>query len=89
VDDNTTLYALLLRKILAGENVDHDKDGYYLAASGFVAWDYLYASIAQALYRRGLVDDPVVHDADDLMLKRMGEALNCRTDWVPVSLGGR
>jgi hypothetical protein len=69
--------------------VDHDKNGYYLAASGSVMWDDLYASIAQALHRRGLIDDAQIHDADDAVLSKMAEALGCPQEFVHVSLGGR
>ncbi|KAJ7826053.1 hypothetical protein B0H14DRAFT_1277479 [Mycena olivaceomarginata] len=39
--DNTTLYLQLLRRILAGDDVPHGKNGYYLASSGSIVWDEL------------------------------------------------
>ncbi|EMR67909.1 putative nad dependent epimerase dehydratase family protein [Eutypa lata UCREL1] len=89
VIDNTNLYIELLRKILAGENPDHGKNGYYLASSGSVAWDDLYAAMAKSLARRGVITDESVALADDEALEKMGTGLGAPKDYVPWQLGGK
>lgn len=89
VTDTATLYLALLRAILAGENPGHGKYGYYLAASGSIAWDDVYASIATALEKRGIVDDSSITTADDEILEKMGAALGCPKEIVKVQLSGR
>lgn len=87
--DNTNLYLEILRKILAGDNPDHGKDGFYLAASGSVAWDDLYAAMAKSLARRGVVADDSVALADDEALEKMAVGLSAPKDFVPWLLGGK
>ena len=80
----------LLRKMLLGETgLGYGRNGYYLAASGSVAWDDLYAAMGKRLAERGVVDDATVVDADDEALERIGEALGRPKDFVPVEMGGR
>ncbi|KAK8052314.1 hypothetical protein PG993_003699 [Apiospora rasikravindrae] len=95
--DNTNLYLAILRRILAGggegegEGLGSGRNGYYLAASGSVAWDDLYAAMAAALAQRGddIVDDAEVETADSAALEKMGKALGCPADLVAVHLGGK
>ncbi|KAJ4172715.1 hypothetical protein NW754_002918 [Fusarium falciforme] len=89
VVDNTNLYIEILRGILENKDIGHGKKGYYLAASGSVAWDDIYSQFAKALAKRGLVDDETVRDADDEALDGMATALNCSRDFVAVQLGGK
>lgn len=86
--DNSTLYLELLRAILAGQNPGSGKHGYYLAASGSVAWLDLYEALAASLAKRGLVDDPTVEQASEEVLEKMGAALGYPKEFVPFSLGG-
>jgi hypothetical protein len=81
----------LLEHILSGSDPGHDEQGYYLASPGSVAWDDIYSAMAKELKKRGLVDDETVHDAssDEVVLKKMGEALDCPPDFVAVQLGGK
>ncbi|GKZ38659.1 hypothetical protein AbraIFM66950_010995 [Aspergillus brasiliensis] len=88
IQDTVSLYLELVRKMLLGEEFDSGKRGYYLAASGTVAWDDLYTAMAQRLAERGVVEDAKVGDADDAVLEEMGEALGRPKDFVPVELGG-
>ncbi|KAH9903842.1 hypothetical protein F4778DRAFT_101825 [Xylariomycetidae sp. FL2044] len=87
--DNTTLYIQILRKILAGENPPHGKEGYYLASPGSVVWDDLYAAMATALAKRNIVDDASVALADDQIIGKMAEAMKISPEYVPFSLGGK
>ncbi|RYP01227.1 hypothetical protein DL764_006265 [Monosporascus ibericus] len=89
VVDNTNLYIELLRRILSGENPGYGKNGYYLAASGSVAWDDLYSAMAKSLAKRNVVTDDSVVLADDEALEKMASALGVPKDFVPLSLGGR
>jgi hypothetical protein len=40
-----------------------------------IAWEDVYAAIAGALYRKGVIDSPELTLADDTILKTMGPAL--------------
>ncbi|PYI09578.1 NAD(P)-binding protein [Aspergillus sclerotiicarbonarius CBS 121057] len=89
IQDTVSLYLLLLGKMLqGGTDLGSGKNGYYLAASGSVAWDDLYGAMGKRLAERGVVDDATVVDADDAALELMGEALGRPKDFVPVEMGG-
>jgi hypothetical protein len=60
-----------------------------LASPGSVAWEDIYASMAKALAKNGIVDDEKVEKANDVVLVKMGEALGCPKELVGVMLGGR
>ncbi|KAI1374350.1 NAD(P)-binding protein [Hypoxylon crocopeplum] len=87
--DNTTMYIELLRKILAGENPSHGKNGYYLASPGSVAWDDMYTAVAAALAKRSVIGDELVVSADEQILERMGAAIGYPKEFVPLQLGGK
>ncbi|KAF7553409.1 hypothetical protein G7Z17_g3644 [Cylindrodendrum hubeiense] len=89
VDDTAALYIDILKKILAEENVDSGSNGYYLAASGSVAWDDLYDAFAQSLAKRGIVEDSQVTLADDAALEKMAKGLSCPKEFVRVQIGGK
>ncbi|KAF2257670.1 NAD(P)-binding protein [Lojkania enalia] len=88
VIDNAALYLQILCHILADEEIGFGKQGYYLASPGSVAWDDLYSAIAKALAKRNVVDDEHVKEADGEALQKMGQALKCNPDIVPVLLSG-
>jgi hypothetical protein len=88
VDDNTGLYLQILRRILDGSNPPSGKNGYYLAASGSVAWVDLYSSMAKSLAQRGEVDDDKVEPASDHALAGVAKALGCPKELVPLQIGG-
>jgi hypothetical protein len=79
----------LLRAILSGKEPGYGKNGYYLAATGSVAWDDIYASFAKALAKRDSVDEGEVKAADDGALQKMGDAFGCLKGFVPIQLGGK
>ena len=86
--DNTTLYIDLLRKIVVGETPGYGKNGYYLAASGSVAWDDIYSAMAKGLAKRKAVSDDSVVRADSETIEKMGTALGCPPEMVAVQIGG-
>ncbi|KAK5267527.1 hypothetical protein LTR96_007560 [Exophiala xenobiotica] len=86
--DNTKLYLDLLRQILSDKSPGCGKNGYYLASPGSVAWEDLYAGIAKALAKRGVIPDASVEPASDKAMTDMGEALGCPKELVPLQLGG-
>ncbi|KAK8009951.1 NAD(P)-binding protein [Apiospora arundinis] len=89
--DNTNLYLDITRRILKGDDsLGSGRNGYYLAASGSVAWDDLYAAMAAALAKRGdnVIDDARIEKADGSVLEKMGEALGCPAELVSLHLGG-
>ena len=61
--------------MLDGEEIRHGKQGYYLASPGQVAWQDIYAALAQALHRKGAIDSAELTPADDEILEKMGPAL--------------
>lgn len=87
--DNTTLYFDILRMILTGGDPGHGRNGYFLASPGGVAWEDIYAAMAAALARRGIVADDSVMPASLQVLERIGEALGCPAEFVPVQIGGK
>ncbi|KAK7423256.1 hypothetical protein QQZ08_009152 [Neonectria magnoliae] len=89
VDDTASLYIEILRKILAEEDIDYGSKGYYLAASGSVAWDDLYEAMAKPLANRGIIDDSEIGFADDTALTKMAKGLGSPKDLVRVQLGGK
>jgi len=88
IHDNTSLYLEIMRAILAGDNIGHGKNGYFLAASGDIVWDDLYSAMAKGLVNRGIVENDSVEDADEAALTNMGKALQCPKDFVGVQLSG-
>jgi hypothetical protein len=88
VRDNTAVYVKLLESILSRQDVGYGKNGYYLASSGSVAWRDIYVAMAKALAERKMVDSSEVQRADDALLEKIGQALGCPKDLVPVQIGG-
>lgn len=86
--DNTTLYLALVSSILTGNHPNQKKCGYYLAASGNVAWVDLYQAIGEALVKRGIISEAVVERADERALDRMAEGLKIPREMVALQLGG-
>jgi hypothetical protein len=78
----------LLRKILSEEQIGHNQEGYYLASPGAVAWSDLYKRVAEALAKRGVVEDDTLHEASVESLEEAGKALGCPKEFVPVEMGG-
>lgn len=89
VVDNANLYIRLLSNILNGETIGHGQQGYYLAASGSVAWDDLYSAMAKSLVQRGVIGSDDVPLADESALEKMAAALGAPKAFVAPSLGGR
>ncbi|KAH8703413.1 hypothetical protein BGW36DRAFT_393760 [Talaromyces proteolyticus] len=87
--DNTTLYVEMLRNMLLNIDIGYNKNGFYLAASGSVAWEDIYKSMATALAKRNLVDDDIVSQADNAVLEKMAEGLGAPSNLVNVMLGGK
>lgn len=54
-----------------------------------MAWDDLYDVFARSLAKRNIVDDETVHDANEAVLEKMGQALACPKELVPVQLSGK
>ncbi|KAK5991928.1 hypothetical protein PT974_05318 [Cladobotryum mycophilum] len=88
ISDTGSLYIAILRTILAGGDPGHGKNGYFLAASGSVAWDDIYTSIAVAMKKRGIIQDSNIRLANDEILEKIGVALGSSKQYVPLQLGG-
>ncbi|PVH77053.1 NAD(P)-binding protein [Cadophora sp. DSE1049] len=88
VSDNSTLFIRILHGILTGEKIGSGKIGYYLASPGSVAWDDLYAAMAQSLAKRNVIKSAAVEQATDAHLVKMGAGIGCPRDIVVVQLGG-
>lgn len=87
ISDNTALYLQILRSILEGKNIGHGRNGYYLAASGSIAWDDIYAAMALALKVRGIIEDETVAPVDDIALVKMAQGLNTDPSLVAMRVG--
>ena len=86
--DTVTLYADLLRSMLAGKDIDYGRNGYYLASSGNVAWSDIYTAMAKALVKRGAVDTAEVGEVSDEVLEQAAKVFECPKAFVPVQMGG-
>ena len=73
---------------MSGKEIGNGKSGYYLAASGTVAWNDIYTAMARGLAARKIVHSDKVELIDDQALEGMGEALKCPKDMVSLFLGG-
>ncbi|KAF4870042.1 hypothetical protein CGCSCA1_v010769 [Colletotrichum siamense] len=89
ISDNTSLYIALARAILSGSNPDHGKFGYYLASSGSANWDEIYAAVAKAMAKRGVIDDDTVAPVTDEALRKMSDALNVEPASAVSKVGGK
>ncbi|KAL4811973.1 hypothetical protein BDW67DRAFT_194067 [Aspergillus spinulosporus] len=76
--DTTTLYSQILQQILSGHEIGHGKEGFYLAASGCIAWDDIYS----------LIQDATVEEADEEALEKMEKGLDPGNGNVRIQLGG-
>ncbi|KAK6443063.1 hypothetical protein LTR95_000778 [Oleoguttula sp. CCFEE 5521] len=86
--DTVTLYAHLLSRMATGKDIGYNKNGYYMAAAGSLPWVDIYAAMAKALAKRGVVDSPEVGDVSDDALEKVAQAMKCPKVFVPVSMGG-
>ena len=82
------LYLSIMRNILSDQNIGYGKNGYYLAASGSVSWNDIYCAMAKGLAKRNVIETDEVSLTDDVVLEKMGAALGCPKDMVPLFLGG-
>jgi hypothetical protein len=74
VVDTTNLYLQIPRRILAGPDIGYGRRGFYLAGSGSMRWNDVYKAFAEALAKRGVVDNAQVEQADDTALARIGRS---------------
>ncbi|KAF0323271.1 nad dependent epimerase dehydratase family protein [Colletotrichum asianum] len=89
ISDNKALYLQILRSIFEGKNIGYGRNGYYLAASGSIAWDDIYAAMALALKVRGIIEDETVAPVDDIALVKMAQGLNTDPSLVAMRVGGK
>jgi hypothetical protein len=61
--------------MLDEKEIPHGKQGYYLCSPGLIAWQDIYAALANALYKRGLIDSAELTPANDTILEKMAPAL--------------
>lgn len=54
-----------------------------------MAWDDLYSAMAKGLAKRNAVDDETVKNADEAVIEKMGQAISCPKELVPVQLSGK
>lgn len=88
VRDNTRLYAQLLAKMLAGDDIPHGTTGYYLASPGSVAWADVYDSAAKALTSQGVIKNDEVGAFSEDWLGEAAKALDCERPMVSFQMGG-
>lgn len=74
--------------MLLNEDIPNGRTGYYLPSSGFIAWSDIYAVVAKALAKRGVVDSGEVAEVSQESLERAAKALGCGIELVPFQTGG-
>ncbi|KAJ0281952.1 hypothetical protein Brms1b_006737 [Colletotrichum noveboracense] len=89
VVDNATLYLQILRAILNGDNPGSGKNSYYLASAGSVEWDALYAAMAKALFKRGIIPTDEVVQADQKAVDIMAKGMGVDASLVEMGLAGK
>ncbi|KAF4829480.1 hypothetical protein CGCTS75_v006752 [Colletotrichum tropicale] len=89
VTDNATLYLQILRSILNGDSPGSGKNGYYLASAGSVVWDDLYAAMAKALLKRGIISTDEVVQADQKAVDIMAGGMGVYASLVEMGLAGK
>jgi len=92
LQDLVSLYMILLKSILAGNNTPSGKkDGYYFAENGVFTWKALYEGIASRLAVLGYFKDPQTtltkRTEDDI--QRAGEILGIPPASVRLSVAGK
>ena len=60
ISDVAKFYALVLRKILAGEEIPNGRQGYYFLDAGEVSWGQISQAIGKAGSSQGLFSSPEV-----------------------------
>ncbi|RAK95308.1 uncharacterized protein BO80DRAFT_419219 [Aspergillus ibericus CBS 121593] len=85
--DTATLYLEILRKILSGIDIGYGKNGSFLASSGSISWNDVYAAFAKALAKRHVIDTDVVTQAEESDLAKMADGLGVAPSAVQVLLG--
>ncbi|KAJ3955876.1 hypothetical protein N0V92_007590 [Colletotrichum tropicale] len=86
---NATLYLQILRSILNGDSPGSGKNGYYLASAGSVVWDDLYAAMAKALLKRGIISIDEVVQADQKAVDIMAGGMGVDASLVEMGLAGK
>lgn len=89
INDTAELYAQLLRRLLASDDIPAGKNGFYLASSGPVAWLDIYSAAARALHKRGVIDSSEVGEVSDAALEKAAEVLPGGKAMVPFHMGGK
>lgn len=79
----------MIKAIVTDQNPDYGQQGYYLASSGKVLWDDIYASIAKALKKRGVISSCKVENMTDEALTKIAAAQGVDTPSVRVKMAGR
>ncbi|KAJ4983057.1 hypothetical protein SVAN01_11435 [Stagonosporopsis vannaccii] len=87
--DTVAFYMALVRAIATGQDPGHGKQGYYLMSSGSVQWDEIYAAIATALKKRGVVASEHVATMTDAALEKIAAAQGVEASSVRVKMAGR
>lgn len=87
--DNTSLYIQILHRILSNDPPPFGKNGFYLASSGSVKWEDIYATVAKAMHKRGLTSGEDVVLAGEAATKSIAQALKCPPEMVAVQIGGK
>jgi hypothetical protein len=79
----------MIKAMVTDQHPGYGKQGYYLASSGKVLWDDIYASIAKALKKRGVISSCKVQDMTDGALAQIAAAQGVETSSVRVKMAGR
>lgn len=89
IDDNSSLYIQILRKLLDGDAIPKGRNGFYIATPGSVKWLDVYIAIAASLAKKGVTRTADVGEFDEAILGRMAGALGVETKDVPLMMSGK
>ncbi|KAF5691277.1 nad dependent epimerase dehydratase family [Fusarium denticulatum] len=89
ISDTINYAILLIKAVLNGQDLDHGKNGFYLASTGRVSWMDLYKGVAKALYNRGLVNDDQVRPITEEARETIGKSLGIKSDTIDLKIAGK
>ncbi|KAF5589024.1 nad dependent epimerase dehydratase family [Fusarium subglutinans] len=85
---NTINYAILIKAVLNGQDLNYSKNSFYLASSSRVCWMDLYKAVAKALYNRGLINDDYVRPITKEARETIGKGLGITPDTIKLKVAG-
>ncbi|KAJ4137177.1 hypothetical protein NW768_002758 [Fusarium equiseti] len=87
--DTVNFFLAMIKAMVTDSNPNHGKNGFYLAASGSVAWHEIYVAMAKALKKREAIPTDEVATFTNEALAKYAEAQGVDASSVRVKIAGR